>query len=301
MARSRAPIKPKISRSLFLSLVLHTFCFVVLFVTVSNKAADPIMVNLLKNPEDGKVIQAGLVNQKEIDRAIQRQVAAERLKEQQLENQRKAEQAKIEEQRKAEQAKAEAEQAKLEAIAAKKALEIESLRKTKEIAAKAAADKKANIEKQKNAKEQAQKKLAEMETAQRNKSKLDLDKRLNAKKQADALKAERDRQVAEHNSLLIQEVDRYKAMFQAAIEENRTVSGVFAGNPICKIRVRLMPDGSIISANVIQPSGNPAYDSMSQAAIHKAAPFPMPADTELCEKLREIVLTFKNGEQTSDA
>ena len=67
------------------------------------------------------------------------------------------------------------------------------------------------------------------------------------------------------------------------------------------MRIQLLPDGSILSVNIAEPSGNPAYDELQISAVYKAAPFPMPEDHELYNQLRDIVLSFRNGEQAADA
>jgi colicin import membrane protein len=270
----------KYSGSLVLSLILHLICFAVLFGTLSNQPPQPIMVNLLQNPDTGKTIKAGLINKKNVDQVVQRHV------EEQQEKLRK-----IEEERQAEIAKREAEE--------RKALELEQLKKIQEAAAKKAeADKQALLAKQAAAKEQAKQKLAKLEADRKQQAKLDLEKKNSAVKQAAALKAEHDRKVAEHNALIQNEVDLYKAKIAAAVEENRILSSAFVGDIVCKIRLRLLPDGSILNLTIVQRSGNPAYDSMSESAVHKAAPFPMPADPELYEHVKDIVLSFRNGETT---
>lgn len=240
------------------------------------------MVNLSRDPqEDKKIVKAAIVDKKAIDQAVQRQAAEELQKREDL----------LAQQRQADQLKQETAKIQQE-------LALANAQKAKiEAAAKQAAQQKAKLEK-----EQLQvKKQLEQQQLQ---AKKELEKQQIAKQQAAAkqaaIQAQQDRLAAEHQEFLLTEVEKYRAAFQAAVEDNRILSSVFAGNISCKIRITLLPDGSILSVNIVEPSGNPAYDEMSAAAVYKSAPFPMPQDHELYSQLRDIVLSFKNGEQASD-
>lgn len=248
------------------------------------------MVNLQQDPHpEQKIVKAAMVDKKAIDQAIQRQAAEEQKKRDDL----LAQQHKVE-------------QLQMEAIKAKQELELANAQKAQvEAAAKRAAQQKAKLEQQQL---QAKKELEKQQLAKQQLAKQQLAQQQQlakqqaeaAAKQAAAIKAQQDRLVAEHQEFLLTEVEKYRAAFQAAVEDNRILSSVFTGNISCKIRIRLLPDGSILSVNIIETSGNPAYDEMSAAAVYKSAPFPMPQDHELYNQLRDIVLSFKNGEQASD-
>ncbi len=264
----------RLSRSLILSITLHVIFFTALFTTISFEVKKPpIMINLAKNPgNDKKIVQAALIDKRAIDLANQRRVAEAMLQQEKL----------LEQKRLSEQIQIEAEQAKqaLELAAALKAQQQAKLEQAKQEQAK-------KIQEQVK-KSQEQAKLEQQFTKQQAVAK---------QQQAAALKAEHDRIVADQQAMLEEEVDKYRAEFAAAIEENRVLSSVFAGDIRCKLKIMLLPDGSIFNIKVLESSGNDAYDQMSAKAVYKSAPFPMPQDKELYKQLREVILSFKNGEQ----
>ena len=233
------------------------------------------MVNLQTNPNpDAKIIKAGFVDKNLIDQAHKR-IA---------EQQQKAEQLKIE----AEQAK----QAEIARVAAEqKALELATLKKAQmEVAAKAAAAKKVVAQEQAKKQQQAkQKALKELEL-----------KKV-TERQAAAMKADKNRLQAEHNMALATEVEKFKSLLISSIKENKIVSSVFSKDTRCALRIQLLPDGSILSIDITEPSGIPAYDEMQISAVYKAAPFTMPEDHELYSQLREIVLSLSNDMESPDA
>lgn len=265
-------------KSLGLSVLIHLILLLLLVITVaSQKYKPPVTVNLQMNAKaEQRVVKAGLIDKSSVDQIYQRHEREERLKAEKL----------------LQEAAAQA--------AAKKALELANLKKIEmEQAAKKAAQQKLLQEKaaQEKAKLATQKAAA---LAKEQKLKKAAEKKQAADRKAAGLRAEKDRLNAEHDAFLENEVEKYKAVFSAYIVENRILSAVFTGNLVCTIRINLLPDGSILNVTVVKSSGNRAYDEMSQNAVHKSAPFPMPDEPELYNKLRDIVLSFRNGDQSAD-
>lgn len=285
----------RVSKSLILSITLHVTFFAVLLTTMAFEVKQPpIIINLAKDPgNDKKIVQAALIDKRAIDLANQRRAAEERLQQEKI----------LEQQRLAEQAQQEAERAKqaLELAAALKAQQQAMLEQVKqEQAKKAQAQDQAKKAQEQIKKAQEQAKLEQqLQMKQQIAQQQQLAKQQAAAKQqkAAALKAQNDKIVAEQQAMLESEVERYRAEFAAAIEENRVLSSVFAGNIRCELKIMLLPDGSILNIKVLKSSGNVAYDEMSAKAVYKSAPLPMPQDQELYKQLREIILSFKNGEQ----
>ncbi|MEQ1529497.1 MAG: cell envelope integrity protein TolA, partial [Methylococcales bacterium] len=61
----------------------------------------------------------------------------------------------------------------------------------------------------------------------------------------------------------------------------------------CTIRVRLMPDGSVVDAQVVTSSGDEIFDRSAENAVNKASPLPVPADRDLFSKeFRSFTFTF---------
>lgn len=275
-------------KNVIISIVLHAVLFSFLFVSVLQHEVKPVIkVNLRKDPGKSKIVKARIVDKKAIDHALQRQEMLERQKRDEL----------LAQQRQAEERLAQA-----QAIEAAKKLAQEKLQFEQQ--------QQKIVQQAKKEKELAQKKLQQqkLEQQQLQKQKLEQQKltqqklvqQQTAAKQEAALKAEKDKLALEHQEFLLTEVEKYRAAFQELIEDNRILSAVFPTNINCKIRIKLLPDGSVLSVNIVQASGNPAYDELATTAIYKSAPFPMPQEHELYNQLRDIILSFKNGDHTAD-
>jgi len=71
-----------------------------------------------------------------------------------------------------------------------------------------------------------------------------------------------------------------------------------AGSPpglSCVIRVRLAPGGDVLSASVVQSSGDALFDSSVERAVLKASPLPWPDDPSITKYFREINFLFNPG------
>ncbi len=262
--RPNVKINNSLAGSMWWSVGFHALVMVSLLTTMSfSTTTPPIMVSLHTDPgKDVKPIKAGLVDRRPYELAQQQRLQAEKLLKQEIFEQEQAQ----------------------------KALELAKIQKENAVqAAKLAAETAVKVA--------AQKKVQQKQLELKQAAEIKMTEKKSAEKKAAALKAEQDRLQAQHNDVLMQEVDKFKAVFRAAIEENRIISAVFAQNIQCKVRIRLLPDGSILSLSVVETSGNVAYDQMQINAIYKTAPFAMPSDHELYNELRDIVLSLKNGEQ----
>jgi len=58
------------------------------------------------------------------------------------------------------------------------------------------------------------------------------------------------------------------------------------------IRVRVAPDGRVTSAQVIKPSGDPAFDESAVIAVQKASPLPFPDNPKYYEYIKEFNFKF---------
>ena len=67
----------------------------------------------------------------------------------------------------------------------------------------------------------------------------------------------------------------------------------------CVVNVRLMPTGDVLTVNVIQSCGNARLDRSVEAAVKKAAPYPIPADKNIFDKIREIQFEFIPPQESS--
>jgi colicin import membrane protein len=150
---------------------------------------------------------------------------------------------------------------------------------------------KEKLEKSKQAelkKVQDAKKLAAEKSAQQKLAKAQED----AKKRA-AQEAEDSRIKAQESARIAGEVDKYKALILSAIGRQWILPDDVNPNLSSKFNIRLAPDGSVLSLNLIQSSGNPLLDRSAQAAIYKAQPLPVPKDSASFDVFRDITLTVR--------
>lgn len=69
-----------------------------------------------------------------------------------------------------------------------------------------------------------------------------------------------------------------------------------AGNPQAEFEVSLIPTGEVLNVKLSRSSGNPAYDNAVERAIRKASPLPLPTDSALVGRFRELKLKFRPNE-----
>ncbi|MCB1923206.1 MAG: cell envelope integrity protein TolA, partial [Gammaproteobacteria bacterium] len=60
----------------------------------------------------------------------------------------------------------------------------------------------------------------------------------------------------------------------------------------CTVRVRLGGTGSVLLVNVVESSGNIAFDRSVEAAVRKADPLPMPESDRLRAVFRDLTFIF---------
>jgi colicin import membrane protein len=70
----------------------------------------------------------------------------------------------------------------------------------------------------------------------------------------------------------------YAGKLNAAIRPNVVFSGEITGNPVTKVEVRVMSDGTVISQRVIKPSGNKNWDDAAINAIIRTRVLPRDVD-----------------------
>lgn len=61
----------------------------------------------------------------------------------------------------------------------------------------------------------------------------------------------------------------------------------------CKVLVRLIPSGDVVSVRIIESSGNIAFDNSVEMAVNRASPLPVPKiESGLFKHFREVELVF---------
>lgn len=198
---------------------------------------------------------------------------AERKKKQEAirraEEERKAKQAAIE---KAEQERLAKEKAAREAKAAAEKAEQERLAKEK--AAKEAAEK--------ARKEQQRLKQLERERKEREAALGDI---------FSGLETESAQNSAAKQRHIASEIDRYGAIYTQLIQNNLLMEDAFRGKS-CKVSLRLLPTGSgAILSDVSVIQGDSRLCSATKRAVAQVNSFPLPADKDIVDELKNIILT----------
>jgi len=113
-----------------------------------------------------------------------------------------------------------------------------------------------------------------------------------ADEQAAQQKAELAKQ-AEQAAALGKLIDEYKAKIQNKIRRNIVNPPNVRDDALAEFLVTLLPDGSVLTADLKKSSGNKQYDDNVERAILKSSPLPLPPDVQLFSRFRELDLTFK--------
>jgi colicin import membrane protein len=315
---------PSYRTAFYYALAFH-LCIVLLLFT-DTSAKKPVLTLDAKNtPEvqqsvpvaaQQEIVKAVSVDNQEVMDTINRikearavQIRAEQNRQNQLNQQAEAaKQQRIKEQKEIVRLKQEANKI---AITRKKEA-LEEQKKLKELAAQKVKEAKRieELKKQKEVLEQ-QKKLEAQKLAELNKKKaLEIAHAQQLKEaQAKAIKMRAAQQEAEAASAVQRQqaeaaklqsqarlsgvVDKYKALIVDAIGRNWILPERANSSLSSQFRIRLAPDGMVLSVSLTRSSGDPLLDRSAQTAIYKASPLPVPHDAETFNMFREISLTVR--------
>jgi len=93
------------------------------------------------------------------------------------------------------------------------------------------------------------------------------------------------------------EVTRHAQLIRSRINENwRKPLGFDLTGLKCKIDVKLLPTGEVLTASVIVSSGSVEFDRSAELAVRKASPLPMPEDPFVANAFRQFDFTFSSLE-----
>lgn len=91
-------------------------------------------------------------------------------------------------------------------------------------------------------------------------------------------------------------VDEYTAKIAAKIRSRIVMPPEVPDDARAEFAVTVLPGGSVLNPRLLKTSGNAAYDNAVERAILKAQPLPLPPDTALFNKFREMKLGFRPKE-----
>ena len=250
----------------------------------------------ISRPAGQKVpIEAKLIDQRQLDAIAERK----------REEARKVEEAKrqqaLEEKRKAEaeqKKKAEAEAKRKAELAAKQKAEAERKRKAEAEAkrkAELAAKHKTEAERKRKAEAEAKRKAeaeAKRKAEEAAKQKAEAERKRKAEEAARA-RAEAELQAQLEAERVQSVLGEYIAYIADKVERNwRQPQGTPAGLK-CTVNVKLIPGGDVVSARVVQSSGDTLFDDSAEKAVLKASPLPVPDDPSAAKHFRDFNFVFK--------
>ncbi len=217
----------------------------------------------ITRPAGQKVpIEATLVDQKQLDAIAERKRAEERKAEEARRQQALEEKRRVEAEQKN---KAEAEAKRKAELAAKQKAEAERKRK-----AELAAKQKAEAEARRKAEEAARARAEAEMRAQ--------------------LEAEQGRLEEQRVQSVLGE---YVAYIADKVERNWLRPPGSAAGLKCTVNVKLIPGGDVVSARVVQSSGDTVFDDSAEKAVLRAAPLPVPDDPSIAKHFRDFNFVFK--------
>ena len=90
-------------------------------------------------------------------------------------------------------------------------------------------------------------------------------------------------------------IARYKALIRQKVEQNWVRPPDSRRGMQCVVKVRLVPGGDVLEADVVRSSGDAVFDRSVVNAVYRASPLPLPDDSTLFPYFRDLEFTFKPG------
>lgn len=119
-----------------------------------------------------------------------------------------------------------------------------------------------------------------------------------AEQRAAREKAEQEaREKASQAAAIGRVVDDFRGKIAAKIRSRIVLPPDVADDARAEFLVTVLPGGSVLPPKLIKSSGNAAYDDAVERAILKSQPLPLPPDSAIYNKFREMKLGFRPKEQ----
>jgi len=259
------------------AIIIHVLAFAA--IGISFKSSDP-KISAVKQV---RVIEAVAIDESKIEEEINKLKQADKRK--------KREQKRLQDKAKKAKSDRRKEEKKLRALK-KKQKEQERLNKNKRIKENkrlAALEKKRKVQERKQ--KEAEDKLNKLEK-ERQKKQAQLEKE---EQQRQAIIAQKKRAAEQKKRAAYEqsEVAKYKGLIRSQITRNWIFPASYQKGMKCKILVRLIPSGDVVSVRIIQSSGNSAFDRSVEMAVNKASPLPVPKSSSgLFDHFREVEFVF---------
>lgn len=259
------------------AFIVHILAFSAII--ISFKSSEPRMSEVKKE----RVIEAVAIDESKIEEEIKKLKKAEkRKKRDQKRLQNKADKAKKDRRKEEKKLRALKKKQKEQARINKK----KRIQENKRIAA---------LEKKRKEQERQQRKTQEKLNKleqQRKEKQAQLEKE--ERQRIAAIAAKKRAAVQKQRAIYEQtEVSKYKGLIREKITRNWVFPASYQKGMKCKILVRLIPSGDVVSVQITQSSGNSAFDRSVEMAVNKASPLPVPdSSTGLFKYFREVEFVF---------
>jgi colicin import membrane protein len=124
---------------------------------------------------------------------------------------------------------------------------------------------------------------------------------LNAKRQQIHAEQELQNKIAQehmlniqkHNVFVQKEVAKYKALILNSLGQHWIMPDNFDKSSVTKLLINLAPDGTVLNVRVLQSSNSQVLDRSVIQAVWKASPLPVPKETDVFAKFKQLRLTVK--------
>ena len=87
-------------------------------------------------------------------------------------------------------------------------------------------------------------------------------------------------------------IDKYATAIKSRVLENYKILAGQEGLE-CTLRITLIRDGNVAGVEVLKSSNNASFDRLAEVAVRKVAPFPVPEDERIFNKMRIISFVFR--------
>ena len=259
------------------AIIIHILAFIA--IGVSFKSSDPKITSVKQD----KVIEAVAIDESKIQEEINKLKKADRRK--------KRDQKRLQDKARKAKSNRRKEEKKLQALK-KKQKEQELINKNKQLTEnkRLATLKKKRLDQERQEKE-TQEKLDKLEkTRLERKTLLEKEEKQRQEKIAHEKRAAEQKRRA---TFELGEVAKYKGLIKNQITRSWAFPVSYQKGMKCKILVRLIPSGDVVSVRIIQSSGNSAFDRSVEMAVNKASPLPVPkSSTGLFDHFREVEFVF---------
>lgn len=295
------------STAFFIALTLHViFIGALLFNWEFDKPKKIVL-------KQGDIIQTTAVDANRFEAEvgkIEQQKQAEKQRKAQAERKARElkEKKRKEELRRQQETKRQAEEQKRKKAAAEKKKEEArkaALRKEKELKEKKLKEKQRKETEAKRKKEEARRKEEARKKAQQEEQrKAEEKKRQEAERKRKAeeekqrqaeLKRQQERERAERERLSKGIINRHVALISQKIERSWRQPPGSPDNLECKVEIKLLSSGNVVSVKNVGSSGDLSFDRSCETAVRKAAPLPVPKDNVIFKEFEVMILRFEPG------